>query len=110
MSYRSEDGLFEIAEAYDKAIAPILKVLCLKCGVRVVYNQEEMQIHRVFHENIDEIIDWARSVSELFKRPVAYSGESSRTNAESNAGIVERGIKDSFQNGSSEEGLQKGSE
>ena len=110
MPYRTEDGLFEIGLGHEEAPRMIFKVLCLKCGVRLLNESDGMLIHAKYHDEIDELVEWEQSVSQLFKRP---SPDDIKGLPEPNAGHdgpVARGIKDKFNTGRSEEGLQKGSE
>lgn len=41
-----------------------LEGYCTECGVDITYIMR--QTHNNFHANIDEIVDWARSVSDIF--------------------------------------------
>lgn len=82
---------------------------CSLCGAAVF--SEDKKTHIKWHEEIDEIVDWARSVSELFKRNPEQPHElNSGGLSEEDRGISEASIKDRFNMGGSEEGLQKGSE
>lgn len=105
MPYLSEDGFYEIPCATDTY--PQLFLICAKCGVCI--DPKNLERHTKFHEDYEELVDWARSVSQLFGPRTNPSPSASGNDAE-NVGQLERGIKDVFETGSSEEGLQKGSE
>lgn len=57
--------------------------ICPDCGASMF--RSEIDKHDKFHEDIDELIDWARSVSELFKRPESDSGADKPSNDGSDA-------------------------
>lgn len=111
MPYNTADGLYQINTANEEAPAQVFPVMCLKCGVRFLHDLKGMDIHTKWHEDYDELIDWARSVSNLFKRTPEQPHElNSGGLSEENRGIAEASIKDRFNMGGSEEGLQKGSD
>lgn len=44
-------------------------VLCTICGSFIVDHPDWLGKHDNFHQQIDELIDWAQTVSKLFTRP-----------------------------------------
>jgi hypothetical protein len=108
-------GIYEIFTGNDEvpnelAHSRVPRALCTKCGIRIHFIGIDLTTHTKWHEEIDELVDWARSVSDLFKRPEPDASEDKRRISSEHAGQHEASIKDRFDTGSSEEGLQKGSE
>ena len=81
---------------------------CPKCGALVSAMKDNE--HKRFHEEHEELIDWARSVSNLFRKPESDSGANKSSNDGATDSEPSTTIKNRFDMGGSEEGLQKGSE
>lgn len=43
--------------------------ICNQCGCTIVREPTAMIPHTEFHEQLDELIEWAQSVSKLFRTP-----------------------------------------
>ncbi len=41
---------------------------CLKCCCLVQNNDTSREVHKTFHLQLDELIDWAQHISKLFRQ------------------------------------------